>query len=74
MSWLGDAMKTVKSVVLLRSKVERLEKEMEKSNGDVREIVGITIKLNQRLARVEGYLDAQAAFDGRPALPRARDD
>ena len=28
MSWLGDAMKTVESVVLLRSKVERLDEEL----------------------------------------------
>ena len=34
MSFFGDALKTIESVVLLRSKVERLDQELERTNGE----------------------------------------
>ncbi len=36
MSFLGDAMKTIESVVLLRSKVERLDEELDSTNDEMR--------------------------------------
>ena len=53
MSWLGDAMKTIESVVLLRSKVEQLDRELEKTNKEIRALVGGMIAFDKRLIRLE---------------------
>lgn len=53
MSFIGDAMKTIESVILLRSKVERLDEELAKTNNDVRQIVGTLIQMDRRLVRLE---------------------
>ena len=53
MSFLGDAMKTIESVILLRSKVERLDQELSRTNDEVRRIVGTIIQMDRRLVRLE---------------------
>lgn len=55
MSFIGDAMKTIESVVLLRSKVERLDQEMAETNDDVRRLVGTIVQINGRLIRLETF-------------------
>jgi hypothetical protein len=52
-SFFGDALKTIESVVLLRSKVELLDKELEATNGEVREIVRLVLNLDRRIIRLE---------------------
>lgn len=70
MSWLGDAMKTIESVVLLRSKVERLDAELEKTNQEVRSIVGTIIQIDRRLVRLETFEEMR---NGVKAPPRITD-
>ena len=53
MSFISDAMKTIESVVLLRSKVERLDQELAKTNDEVRRVVGTIIGMDRRLVRLE---------------------
>ena len=53
MSFLGDAMKTIESVILLRSKVERLDQELYRTNDEVRRIVGTIVQMDRRLVRLE---------------------
>lgn len=53
MSFIGDAVKTIESVVLLRSKVERLDNELAKTNDDVRRFVGTLVQMDRRLIRLE---------------------
>lgn len=53
MSFIGDAMKTIESVILLRSKVERLDQELSKTNDEVRDVVRSMIQFNSRLVRLE---------------------
>lgn len=53
MSWLGDALKTVESVVLLRSKVEKLAIELEATNRKVDQVVGAVVQIDRRLVRLE---------------------
>jgi hypothetical protein len=53
MSFLADAMKTVESVVLLRSKVERLDDELNATNQEVRQLVGVMMQFDRRLVRLE---------------------
>ncbi|MGN6849747.1 MAG: hypothetical protein ACTHJK_09795 [Sphingomicrobium sp.] len=67
MSLFGDALKTIESVVLLRSKVERLDQELERTNAEVRELVGIVVKLDRRLVRLETIEEVRS---GSRPLPR----
>jgi hypothetical protein len=55
MSFIGDAMKTIESVVLLRSKVEQLDDEIEKTNNEIRRVIGTIIRMNERLIRLETF-------------------
>jgi hypothetical protein len=66
-SFFGDALKTIESVVLLRSKVERLDQELERTNAEVRELVGIVVKLDRRLVRLETIEEVRS---GSRPLPR----
>ena len=67
MSFIGDAMKTIESVVLLRSKVERLDEELEATNHEVRQLVGIAIQIDRRLIRLETIEEMRS---GSKPLPR----
>lgn len=67
MSWLGDALSTIQSVVLLQSKVEQLENELERTNDELRRIVGIVIQIDRRLVRLETIEEVRS---GRPTPPR----
>ena len=67
MSFIGDAMKTIESVVLLRSKVERLDEELEATNHEVRQLVGIAIQIDRRLIRLETIEETRS---GSRPLPR----
>ena len=53
MSFIGDAMKTIESVILLRTKVEQLDRELTRTNEDMRRIVGMIAQMNNRLIRLE---------------------
>jgi hypothetical protein len=66
-SFIGDAMKTIESVVLLRSKVERLDQELAKTNDEVRRVVGTLVHMNGRLIRLETLEEVRT---GRPSPPR----
>ena len=68
MSFFGDAIKTIESVVLLRSKVERLDHELERTNGEVREIVKIVVKLDRRLVRLETLEEVRSGARPLPKL------
>ncbi len=67
MSWLGDAMRTIESVVLLRSKVEQLDRELAATNAEVRKIVDTVINIDRRLIRLEALEEYRSG--GKP-LPR----
>ncbi len=67
MSFIGDAMKTIESVVLLRSKVERLNEELAATNGEVRRVIGTIIQVDRRLVRLETIEEMRT---GAQPLPR----
>ena len=67
MSFIGDAMKTIESVVLLRSKVERLNEELAATNGEVRRVIGTIIQVDRRLVRLETIEEMRT---GAKPLPR----
>ena len=67
MSFLGDAMKTIESVVLLRSKVDRLDQELAATNEEVRRVIGTIIQIDRRLVRLETIEELRT---GTKPLPR----
>ena len=67
MSFIGDAMKTIESVILLRSKVEQLDDEMEKTNDEIRRVIGTIIQMDRRLVRLETLEEMRT---GAKPLPR----
>jgi len=67
MSFLNDAMKTIESVILLRSKVEQLDIELAKTGEDVREVVRTIIQVDRRLVRLEAIEEMRG---GLAPLPR----
>ena len=67
MSFIGDAMKTIESVILLRSKVEQLDIELAKTGEDVREVVRTIIQVDRRLVRLEAIEEMRG---GLAPLPR----
>lgn len=67
MSWLGDALKTVESVVLLRSKVEQLVAELDATSRKVDQVVGAVVQVDRRLVRLETIEEIRT---GAKPLPR----
>ena len=67
MSLIGDAMRTIESVVLLRSKVDRLNEELAATNDQVRRVVGTVIQVDRRLVRLETIEELRT---GAKPLPR----
>ncbi len=67
MSLISDAMKTIESVILLRSKVEVLNDEMGKTNEEIRRVIGSLIQLDRRIVRLETLEELRS---GTKPLPR----
>jgi hypothetical protein len=59
-------MKTIESVVLLRSKVEQLNVELSATNRKVDQIVGTIVQMNGRLIRLETFEEVRTGV--RPPL------
>ena len=67
MSFIGDAMRTIESVVLLRSKVDQLDQELAATNDEVRRVIGTIIQIDRRLVRLETFEEMRS---GAKPLPR----
>ena len=67
MSLISDAMKTIESVILLRSKVEQLDDELVRTNDEMRRVVGTIIQMDRRIVRLETIEELRT---GARPLPR----
>ena len=67
MSLISDAMKTIESVILLRSKVEQLDDELVRTNDEMRRVVGTIIQMDRRIVRLETIEELRT---GAQPLPR----
>ncbi len=67
MSLISDAMKTIESVILLRSKVEQLDDELDRTNDEMRRVVGTIIQMDRRIVRLETIEELRT---GAQPLPR----
>lgn len=68
MSFIGDAMRTIESVVLLRSKVERLDEELARTNDDLRRVIGTIVQMNGRLIRLETFEEMRSGAKPPPRI------
>jgi len=67
MSFINEAMRTIESVVLLRSKVEQLDQELAATNDEVKRVIGTIIQIDRRLVRLETFEEMRS---GAKPLPR----
>jgi len=72
MSWLADAMKTIESVVLLRSKVEQLDSELGRTQKNTLDLARGLFELDKRVIRLEVLEEVRAGRPS-PAQPRITD-
>lgn len=70
MSMIGDAMKTIESVVLLRNKVERLTEELAATNAEVKRVVDTVIHIDRRLVRLETIDEMRTGLKPLPRIER----
>jgi hypothetical protein len=68
MSFISDAMRTIESVVLLRSKVEKLDQELAATNDEVRRVIGTIIQIDRRLVRLETFEEMRSGAKPLPKL------
>ncbi len=67
MSMLGDAFRTIQSVLLLQSKVETLDHELDKTNDQLSRVIGTVVAIDRRVIRLETLEEVRG---GNPAPPR----
>ena len=70
MSIIGDAVKTIESVILLKSKVEQLDRELTRTNDDLRRVVGTVVQINGRLIRLETFEELRSGVRPPPMIER----
>ncbi len=68
MSFIGDAMRTIESVVLLRSKVDQLDQELAATNDEVRRVIGTIIQIDRRLVRLETFEEMRSGAKPLPQI------
>jgi hypothetical protein len=61
MSALGEAIKTIQSVLQLQFRVEQLEKSAEKIAGDVKNLASDLYSVDKRVLRIETIIEMTAA-------------
>lgn len=72
MSTFSEALKSLQKLLLLQSRIERVEAAAARVSTDVADLAGAVHKLSDRVARIEGFIEGAAAATGprRARLPR----
>ena len=68
MSAFGDAYKAIESVILLRSRVENLERSLDKVADDVRQDGRDLFDHERRLIRIETMIEMSGRAGGLPRI------
>ena len=68
MSAFGDAYKAIESVILLRSRVENLERALDKVADDVRQDGRDLFDHERRLIRIETMIEMSGRAGGLPRI------
>ena len=67
MSMIADALKTIQSVLLLQTKVERLDDELDALDQQIKQVARTVISIDRRLVRLETIEEMRSGY---PAPPR----
>lgn len=70
MSALGDAFTALKSVILMQSRLDQLDKRMAAMASDVDGLTDALGMLRDRISRLEGIIEGAAMASGRAVQPR----
>jgi hypothetical protein len=68
MSAFGDAYKAIESVILLRSRVENLERALDKVADDVKQDGRDLLDHERRLIRIETMIEMSGRAGGSPRI------
>ena len=68
MSAFGDAYKAIESVILLRSRVENLERALERVADDVKQDGRDLLDHERRLIRIETMIEMSGRSVGQPRI------
>ena len=66
-SVIGDAFRTIQSALLLQSKLEQLDEQMETLDGHLSRVVATVVQIDRRLVRLETIEEMRS---GAKPLPR----
>lgn len=66
MSALGEAIKTIQSVLQLQVRVEQLEKSADKIAGDVKNLASDLYSVDKRVLRIETMIEMTTARGSKP--------
>ena len=72
MSGVGDAFAALKNVMLLHERMERVQKDVERLSGDLRDTNRWVAEVDRRVARIEGVMEGyqRASAPPSPRLPK----
>lgn len=73
MSSLGDAFAALKNIALLHERVAVLRENVETLNGNVSGLREYAVAIDNRLARLEGFIEGAAAASGQQQPRLSRD-
>lgn len=68
MSAFGDAYKAIESVILLRSRVENLERALDKVTDDIKQDGRDLLDHERRLIRIETMIEMSGRFSSNPRI------
>ena len=75
MSVFGDAMKAIREVLLMQTRMDQFDERVTRMNGDIEGLAAVCADLRDRVSRLEGIIEgvgmANAASRSiRPRLPK----
>lgn len=70
MSGLGDAFAALKNVMLLHERMERVQKDVERFSGDLKDTNRWVADIDRRVAHIEGVMEGFARGSMAPRRPR----
>ena len=70
MSTLGDALKALKTVLLIEENVSRLQQDVGSLSDEVRRIRDYSGEIDKRVVRIETMIEMTARTPSQPRIPR----
>ena len=73
MNAFGDALGAIKSVLIMQSRLERMDRDMERLSDDLAGVRAAVTSVDRRVARIEGVMEGYGRASGSAAkqLPPA---